>query len=1002
MNKPIKGDGFRRGQYAHVMFQASANDVPDMRIKVNEGSFWVNNKQLVEFNGGQSPVIEAPLSGAKWVLVAINKLGKIVLYNGHAVPNNPDAPYIDKNVLPIAFVYIKSSTKVITNDMIYDARPLYAAGGYPEQHNLLDGRDAEDCHPIQSITGLQEALDNRLTLEDADQRFYQKADSDGTTEANFVLNKDDNGTPVEYCGIRVNRGAQPQVGLRYNEDVDQWQYTNDGTTWHPFGNDVDLSDLATQYSAGITQLSVDPVDTKHPIAVGDNDPRLAEINKKVSKDELKNTVYTKTETDKLLKGKANVTDVYNKEDAENIFMTKADFSTYGGYTKDQLNSFFNAKANASSVYTKSEVVDLLSKYYTKDEVEKALNDHKCNCCGGGSGIGSSSGGSTTPAPSVDLSKYYTSDQVNDLIDKLEKQVYKSDVLDTKFNTITTNISTLQSSINNKANATDVYNKSVIDAKFSALPKPTTVDMTSYYTKSDVNLLLADKADINHGHTASQISQDSNHRFVTDDEITAWNNKADALGYTAENTANKGVANGYASLGADGKVPQSQLPPFTAGVGSGGVEYLGSFAALNAIAKPDVNKIYVVLDASDGDSTVQSGWAEYVYHDSSWLKIAEKESMDVAVDWTDVQNKPTNIVYKDDTIMSNLAHTGTTGDVYTKTEVDNKLAGKSDTTHTHDGIYVKPSALANYVKTDDSRLGQIHAATTLGTKTVDETGMKDGYVLTYSLAEDKLVYKKITSASATTGRNSNDNVLGSKEIEEPTTITDGASIVYDKTKDKLVYKKLHESNQLGNATVDETDIGKDKYLAHDGKNKLVYKSLPTNLLDIDNTDIADGKVLAYDSANQKLKYVALPSNSGSSSSGTSTGSSVKTYDLKFQGGTKVVGKYRAGKENAVKVTKVDANNYQLLIDRDADLRMLQFVTDTLTSTTLHFKYEYTDGTKPDVDNIQEYPVALVSYIELTSNLLQKTTSSSFDDSADMTTYKITALHSAYPVLVKFVY
>ena len=63
---------------------------------------------------------------------------------------------------------------------------------------------------------------------------------------------------------------------------------------------------------------------------------------------------------------------------------------------------------------------------------------------------------------------------------------------------------------------------------------------------------------------------------------------------------------------------------------------------------------------------------------------------------------------------------------------------------------------------------------------------------------------------------------------------------------------------------------------------------------------------------------------------------------------------------------------------------------------------TDGTKPDVDNIQEYPVALVSYIELTSNLLQRTTSSSFDDSADMTTYKITALHSAYPVLVKFVY
>ena len=179
-------------------------------------------------------------------------------------------------------------------------------------------------------------------------------------------------------------------------------------------------------------------------------------------------------------------------------------------------------------------------------------------------------------------------------------------------------------------------------------------------------------------------------------------------------------------------------------------------------------------------------------------------------------------------------------------------------------------------------------------------------------------------------------------------------------------------------------------------------MPTNLLDIDNTDIADGKVLAYDSANQKLKYVALPSNSGGSGSGTTGGSSVQTYELKFQGNTKVVGKYRAGKENAVKVTKVDANNYTLLIDRDADLRMLQFVTDKLTNSTLHFKYTYTDGTKPDMDNFQDYPVAIVSYIEVNDNLLQKTTSSSFDDGADMSTYKITALKGNCPVFVKFVY
>ncbi len=39
---------------------------------------------------------------------------------------------------------------------------------------------------------------------------------------------------------------------------------------------------------------------------------------------------------------------------------------------------------------------------------------------------------------------------------------------------------------------------------------------------------------------------------------SWNAKQNALGYTAENTANKGVANGYADLDALGKVPASRL------------------------------------------------------------------------------------------------------------------------------------------------------------------------------------------------------------------------------------------------------------------------------------------------------------------------------------------------------------------------------------------------------------------------------------------------------------
>ena len=48
----------------------------------------------------------------------------------------------------------------------------------------------------------------------------------------------------------------------------------------------------------------------------------------------------------------------------------------------------------------------------------------------------------------------------------------------------------------------------------------------------------------------------------------------------------------------------------------------------------------VVNAS-GDDTVASGWAVYRYSlsDNSWLKISEQESLDLALDCNDIENKP---------------------------------------------------------------------------------------------------------------------------------------------------------------------------------------------------------------------------------------------------------------------------------------------------------------------------------------------------------------------------
>lgn len=69
--------------------------------------------------------------------------------------------------------------------------------------------------------------------------------------------------------------------------------------------------------------------------------------------------------------------------------------------------------------------------------------------------------------------------------------------------------------------------------------------------------------------------------------------------------------------------------------------------VNNIAERDnlnpTQAIFVlVLDASD-DPTVDSGSASYVYNPSTkqWIKIAEYESMDIVLNWNNIQGKPTS-------------------------------------------------------------------------------------------------------------------------------------------------------------------------------------------------------------------------------------------------------------------------------------------------------------------------------------------------------------------------
>ena len=132
------------------------------------------------------------------------------------------------------------------------------------------------------------------------------------------------------------------------------------------------------------------------------------------------------------------------------------------------------------------------------------------------------------------------------------------------------------------------------------------------------------------------------------EITSGN-VTNALGYTPENTANKGAPNGYASLDSNCLIPVSQVPSTFREI-----RVVDDIDARDALSPYEGLRVHV-KDAS-ADSTVGEGWAEYLFDGTSWIKTAESESIDVVQQWADIQGKPTSSVANiDDAVSKRHSH-----------------------------------------------------------------------------------------------------------------------------------------------------------------------------------------------------------------------------------------------------------------------------------------------------------------------------------------------------------
>jgi len=274
INRPPRGDSFRRNGAINLLGLVKPLSTPAMQVHVNPILIPCHGKDWIDFVGGVSPEFTPPSLGyAKWDLVGLNKNGVVEIIVGEEAANDPLFPIPHKNFIPLSAVFIEGNDTEITEDMVFDIRPFLSLGSLPIDHSDLLGTSSSNLHEISSIVGLDDSLQERVTYNNLINLLKTKADIDGTPSTSFELNRDETGVPATTVGFNVNRGDLPKVGFRWNEQKDKWEYTNNGVSWIEFSNAGFIS-AANESNLGTVFLSVNPVDPQNPIAVGTNDPRL--------------------------------------------------------------------------------------------------------------------------------------------------------------------------------------------------------------------------------------------------------------------------------------------------------------------------------------------------------------------------------------------------------------------------------------------------------------------------------------------------------------------------------------------------------------------------------------------------------------------------------------------------------------------------------------------------------------------------------------------------------
>jgi hypothetical protein len=684
MNTSSKVYNLRRFNSENMMGLVTAKNIPAMSVQIAPISFWTTSGKYVEYEGGTSPDIQPQTMMARWTVVCLLEVNNncyVKVVNGTA-STSPELPSIPKNYLPLAAIYLNNGISVITNDIIYDVRNFVSMNNNTMLHANLLEPNQPNMHTIDAITGLRDELTNKLNAADLDSMLTNKADLDGTANSSWTLNKDNAGISTEDASIIVNRGSEPAVSIKWNEELLQWQFTNDGENWINFAF---VPTIATTLVNGIVKLSVEGTD----IAIADNDPRILDIA-----------------------NKANILDL---EALSTIVDSKAN-----ALDLETLTTEVNLKANTEDIYTKGAIDTMLSGIVMATDISTAL-DLK-----------------------ADKANTYTKQEVNNELDRKVTVMQLNDVVDAKIANLVDSapatldtLNELATLLNNNTDLLATFNSAITDKADKTVVETLSAEVNlkadANHIHIDINDALATKAnaeDLTTLSTEVNLKANSEDVYVKTDVYTM--SETDALLNEKANAIDLTTLNAEIDL----KANIEDLTTLITTVGlkaNADTVYTKTEADVLLATKSNLNEVYakneidtmladvattenmtLALDLK-ADKTITYTKTEvdnalsYKASTNDILGVVDariNSIIDAAPESLNTLNEIAAALNDDANLASNLtneiAKKANTLDVYTKIEADallNNKANSNDLVALNDEVDLKANALDVYTKTE---------------------------------------------------------------------------------------------------------------------------------------------------------------------------------------------------------------------------------------------------------------------------------------------------------------